>query len=279
MLKKTIAALAACALGLASAAQAATIYDSGGFELPRFVSQLSVVGQDPITNGGPWFQFTGSQNLDALVTTTNPNGGTQAVQLTRNGSSIRVAPFIPQVPLADRYLFVNWDMRVEQSSGPSSQFGPVFGVQIYDQVGTGPTATVRQVGALFVDSFLTTGNVLVTASTAAAPTTGFLTDTGATASLGAYNSYQIIADYQTKTYAALLNGVQVYSGNFVNGAATGFTDADLAGLAGAGDAASLAAVGTSFFDNYVISTGNAIPEPTSLGLLSLAGIGLLRRRR
>jgi hypothetical protein len=48
-----------------------------------------------------------------------------------------------------------------------------------------------------------------------------------------------------------------------------FSDADIATVAAAGDAASLALTGTAYFDNFLVREGDCpVPEPTTLIMLS-----------
>ena len=54
-----------------SGVHAAAVYDSGGFESPRFVAELPLAGQDPAApvGQGPWQQDTGT----ATATEAFPN--------------------------------------------------------------------------------------------------------------------------------------------------------------------------------------------------------------
>ncbi|HSV15722.1 MAG TPA: hypothetical protein VLI90_15780, partial [Tepidisphaeraceae bacterium] len=69
----------------AAMSHAATIYDSGGFEAPRFVAvptANNLAGQDPTPAGqGPWQQDAGTST--AVVQTNTPQAGLQAVEVQR----------------------------------------------------------------------------------------------------------------------------------------------------------------------------------------------------
>jgi hypothetical protein len=255
------------AIGLAGATQsasAATLYDSGGFESPRFVAG-PLEAQDPVF--GPWLMDAGATST-AVIQSATVASGTQAVRVDRvadvNGDS-RWAVQKPIVP-AERYVIVEWDMNVLESSG--IDFGPFFGIEAYDA----DVTTIPLIGSLGVDA--TTGDVLIQEAA-----TGAILETGTIVPFGQFNHYALQLDYTTNTYQAYVNGVEVASEGFVDDPILGFSDAPIAALAITDDSVATA-TGTAFFDNYVIRTSAvAVPEPGSMMVLGLAVIGLVARRR
>ena len=273
-----VAGLMAAAASAAPAG-AAIVYDAGGFEPQPFnganrFNPGILPGQD--TQFGPWVSSPGTSPT-AVVQTSVVESGSQAVRLTRpagtNGQTSGAffhavrKPFTP----TDRYVFVDFSMRVEPTGLRATQFGPFFGIQTYDN---SAAATPAVIGLLGQDA--TTGEVLY----AEAGTFNFLA--GPAISLGEFHQYQIVMDYQTDTYSVSVDGTLVGSQAFVDDAATeidAFSDADLSTDRASFDPNSSAAGGTAYFDNYIISTSNVIPEPSmALGMVG-AGFGALLRRR
>lgn len=78
-----------------------------------------------------------------------------------------------------------------------------------------------------------------------------------------FTNVNLTSSYATYTYSDLIAPTGADWASVFFRVATGAVD-------GAG--------GTIYVDNFDMST-NAVPEPASLGLLSIAGLGLLRRRR
>ena len=268
-------------LAVAAPAGAAIVYDAGGFE-PQFTSGANrfdpgaLPGQD--TQFGPW-QSSPMSSPTAQVETMVVESGTQAVGLTRPAggtapisSSYYHGVFKPFTP-ATRYVFVDFSMRVEPTGQSATQFGPFFGVQSYDS----DTATgVKLIAGIGQDA--STGEVLYQDAA-----TGNLA-VGPTISLGKFHQYRQILDYSTDTFQVLVDGTPVASGNFVDDGVLGeidaFTDADLVALPSSGDPASLAAAGTAYFDKYIITTGNVVPEPSmAIVAFGFGAAGLIRRRR
>jgi hypothetical protein len=143
-------------------------------------------------------------------------------------------------------------------------FGPFFGVEGYDAF-----TDIKLIGSLGVDS--TTGDVLIQQTG-----TGAFVETTADVAFGQWNRFVLEMDYGTDTYTAYVNGVAVGSQPFVDDGVVAFTDAPLAALAAGGSPADLAAAGTAFYDNYTIEI---VPEPSTVAIIGLASLAVLRRRR
>lgn len=247
-------------LGLAKPASADIVFDSNGFEPPRYIAgELS--GQDV---QGPWLKDLGTGV--AVVQSAVKQSGTQAVQFTRPAAATgdtRYGVLKPLTPTGSlKIVRVNFDMRVNQSQTPGG-FGPFFGVEGYDGFNDDP----KLIGSVGVDA--TTGDVLYQDDQ------GFFTETGVIAPFGVFNRFLLEMDYNTQQYRAYFNGVQVGTSPFVDPGIIGFTDAPLAALAATFESIETAS-GTAFYDNYSIEI---VPEPTALGLIGLGSIALLRRRR
>ncbi len=250
-----------------------TLVDGEGFEAPDY-SQAILEGQFASTFEGfgsaAWVQSPVGGTSTAVVQDSVVASGSQAVQVDRAANSddrwavpITGAPALPLV-------CIEWDMLVEEATGPQD-FGPFFGIEAYDDDAT----SILRVGSLGVDA--STGDVLLTDRP-----TG-LVETGATVDFGVWNSFRMVLDYSTDTYYSFVNDILIATEDFESLGADQFTDADIAAIAASGDAASQAATGTAYFDNYLVfetDDFSKIPEPTTLAisLASLAFAAVSRRR-
>jgi hypothetical protein len=157
-------------------------------------------------------------------------------------------------------------MRGPQAVGPQT-FGPFIGVEAYDAFDNVPP-TIRRAGAAGIDAL--TGEILYLDRDDGLQPVG-------TVAFDVWHHFQIHLDYDTDTYDVTVNNVEVVSNEpFEDDGIDDFTDAPLAALAAFGDAASLAASGTGYFDNYLIQI---VPEPGSLTVLGAGGLLLARRSR
>ena len=251
---------------LGGQARAAVIYDSGGFELPRFTAGGNLQGQDVVQ--GPWLKDGGVST--AVVQTTNPAGGTQSVQMTRlanaNGDT-RWTVTKPITPTASQPIVdIDVDMRLNQAtfSGvppTNTDFGPAFGLEAYDGS--------KLIGSLTMDA--TTGDVLYQQTG-----TGFLTETGTVLSRSAYHHYKLRLNFNTGNYQVFANSLLLRTEPFVDSGVVAFTDGPMSTFAASGTSIATG-TGTAFFDNYVLQQ-TAVPEPTTLTAM-LAAAGVLMSRR
>jgi len=261
-----VAAAVAMAVG-APVASAALVYDSAGFESPKFLAGSNLAGQDVL--GGPWLKDPGTST--ATISTVNAFSGTQDVQVTRVASAsgdTRWSVTKPQAPATGFNVFdIDVDVRVEQATFSNGfDFGPAFGLEAYD-ASTTPLSP-KLIGSLTIDA--TTGDVLYQAAG-----TGLLTETGTVVSRGAYHHLKLSVDFSTGKYRAYVDNTLLRTESFVDPGIVAFTDAPIATFAASGTSLATA-TGTANFDNYTI---NVIPEPTGAALIGLALAGFAGRRR
>lgn len=252
------------AVALAAVAQplsAAVIYDSGGFEEPRFAAGAPLEGQDPAQ--GPWVRSGGTAS-SATVQSTVVQSGSQAVQVNRQGDDTFWGVIEPEPAVAGQ-IAVEWDLNVVQATH-AGDFGPFFGVQAYDALDNAPLL----IGAAGIDA--KTGEFLYqeagTGNLVAGPVLTFNT----------WHRFSMVLDYDTDTYSVLVNGSPLLTGEgFVDDPALGeiddFTDAPLVALAAGNSPQEQAAAGTAFYDNYRV-----VPEPAALSLIGMGALALLGRR-
>jgi len=265
-----VAAAVAMAVG-APVASAALVYDSGGFEAPKFTAGSNLAGQDVL--GGPWLKDPGTST--ATISTVNAFTGTQDVQVTRVAGvtgDTRWSVTKPQAPSTGFNVFdVDADVRVEQASFSglppgNTDFGPAFGLEAYDASTT--PLTPKLIGSLTIDA--TTGDVLYQAAG-----TGALTETGTVVSRGAYHHLKLRVDFNTGKYQAYVDSTLLRTEPFVDLGIVAFTDAPISTFAASATSLNTG-TGTAYFDNYSI---NVVPEPTGIALIGLALAGLSGRRR
>lgn len=276
------------ALTLPARAATTTLVNVGGFEAnsgnpangykTNFDGDGKLEGQSftPISPNGKWRKSFDPGGTTATVQDSVFKSGSQAVRLDRDPNS-DIAWGIPLgggLPVTERFICIEWDMRVDITTPPSGAFAPLFGVDAIDDDGP----SIGLLGSLLVDSF--DGHVLYQA-----PGTGLLEETGTLVPLAVWNSFRIILDFQDDTYSIFANdALLVTTTGFVDTIPTiNFTDADITTVPGAGDAISCNLTGTAYFDNFLVfeTHVNKIPEPTSLALLAwmLGASSIAARRR
>jgi hypothetical protein len=256
--------LIAAALAFAAPmASAAVVYDSAGFEAPKFTAGANLQGQD--VAAGPWLKDPGTGS--ATISTVNAFSGTQAVVVTRAPTATgdtRWSVIKPLTPVAGaNILDIDVDLRVQQATfgglpPNNTDFGPAFGIEAYD--------TSKLIGSVTVDA--TTGDVLYQETV-----TGLLLETGTVVSRGAYHHLKLRLDFTSGKYQVYADNALLRTESFVDSGIAGFTDAPISTFAVTSTAA---ATSTAYFDNYTINT---IPEPTGAALVGLAVAGLAGRRR
>ncbi|MCA9240461.1 MAG: hypothetical protein KDA37_09690, partial [Planctomycetales bacterium] len=228
----------------------AVVFDSLGFEAPDY-SATDLAGQ-PGGASQPWQHlfFPGGGGSTAVVQSAIAKSGVQAVQIDKAaGDDSRwavnlSAGQIPSTP--DQLIVVEWDMRLKDTA-PTAGLGPFLGVEVYD--GDGP---IGLAGSLGVDS--QTLEVLYQQTG-----TGYFKASTAEVSLGTWHHFRLVMDYTQKAYQAFFDGQEVVQEGFVDSWVDEFTDADLSALAAGGDSGSVNALGTAYFDNFLIKEGSRLP--------------------
>lgn len=171
----------------------------------------------------------------------------QGVEVVRTASSDRrwAVPHQMGYP-SQRFVTVDWDMRVSQAPVTSTGFGPFFGIDTYDDTTGAPFV----LGSLGVDS--STGDVLYQQQD-----TGELQETGIQVGFGEWNHYRIVLDFANDTYTALVNGTVRATNGFVDrqNGLNEFTDADIATFAAAPDGVSQGLVSSAVYDNFLVRDG------------------------
>jgi hypothetical protein len=203
------------------------------------------------------------------VQTATVQAGNQAVQINRAANEDARWGVVKPLAAVTGTVMVEWHQNTSQTVLPAGSFGPFFGVEAYDDLPAGGPLLLASWG---VDAF--TGELLYLH-----PVNGF-TPTGDVVAFGTWHRLGITLDYDLDVYSVFLDGVLKATTSFATPGGDDFTDAPLAAVAAAGDAASQAATGTAFFDNYVITSAPravAVPEPASLWLLMLGGVLVIRR--
>jgi hypothetical protein len=255
-----------------------TLIDGEGFEAPAystaFLGSGQLEGQFASTLEGldsvQWARSPVGGTGQAVMQSTVVASGSQAVEVHRSAySDDRWAVPITGAP-AQPLVCIEWDMRVESStSTPNGSFGPLFGVEAYDDDGT----SLLRIGTLGVDA--ATGDVLYTDMA-----TG-LVESGTTVDFGVWYSYRMVLDFSTDTYFGFLNNTLLFSTDFESPGIDQFTDADIAAIAAGGDAGSQGAIGTAYFDNYLVfetDDFSKVPEPSSVAVTTVAIIIVASRR-
>ena len=209
---------------------------------------LSTGFESPNTPGAlenqPGWLTAGSGTSSATVQNSIAHSGDQAVLVVRTADSDRRWA-VPQSGYpTQRFIAIDWDMRVSQSSS-SGGFGPFFGIEAYDA-----DVVPRVLGSLGVDA--TTRDVLYQIQD-----TAELTETGSQINFNEWNHYRIVLDFANDTYKGFLNGMQVAMTGFADRGfgLDDFTDADIAAFAAGFDAVSQNLSASAVFDNLVIRDG------------------------
>ncbi len=276
-----------------------TIFDSVGFEQPKFNTNFAggnYVGQleGQAIFGEPYPVYTWEQTKPIGVYTSKatvvgnvpvaPASGAQSVKVTRAADTDARWGVRGGAWPSERYVCIDWDMYVQQTVLPLNSFGPYFAVEAYDD----DAANIGLLASLGVDA--SNGELLYQQSDPVF--NGALVAPGPVVTFNQWNSFTILLDYLTHTFDIYLNGVQVPTAlgtdSFVDHSVLNpldeFTDAPIAALAAGFDPDSQDATGTAYYDNYRVvqsDTNPCVPEPASwvLGMLGLGAFAAKGRSR
>lgn len=245
-------AQAACAILLLVAADAnatgVVLVDSGGFESLGDGNLAPFPVPDPFVPG-TWFEASldapdNGPESSAVVqsTVTHPvYGGSKSVKVTREANDDAYW-FVPRSDFAtplSGLVVIEWDMLVETGTS-SGGLGPWFGVTAYDG-GAAPLT----IGGVGVDAV--TGEILYQTTPAGefSSVPGIDVDNG-------WHQFRMAIDYDNDLYQAIFDGQLLFTEPIVSDGVTGLSDADIATVASFSDAASQAAEGVAYFDNFVV---------------------------
>src|SRR3954452_4942254 len=151
---------------------------------------LSTGFESPYTPGSLQGQFgwvtAGSGASTAVVQNSIAHSGMQAVTVTKAAAANSDRRWaVPESGYpTQRYVILDWDMRVAQSA-ITTGFGPFFGFDTYDA-----TIAPYVLGSLGVDA--TTGDVLYQFQD-----TGVLTESGSKATFNQWYHYRLVMDFAT----------------------------------------------------------------------------------
>jgi len=281
------------------AAFADTVIYSTGFEPSTFTTTGGVGGAGAVNGQGGFVESLTPTNgtSTAIVENSNVISGTQSLNITRTASpsanNIYVAPQTHVSQASPFEVTAQVDVKIGTIPTGTSGNGPDFGLNLYGNGGA------LQIGSLVVDS--SDGNIYDTANGGAVDlitdggppnnvggdpvaltsnsvetlkiVANFTSGAGGTVTLqyfmgaGPNNASPTLEDTQTTT------GVDVNSFDFAylwGGTSVGTPTGD----APSGDNGTNSAI----FDNYSVSTDAAVPEPTSMAVIGVAGMLLSLRR-
>jgi hypothetical protein len=141
-----------------------------------------------------------------------------------------------------RYLSVDWDMRVAQTAGdPFSQVGPFFGILSYDDHADANNPLL--LGGFGIEA--TFGKVYYTVPAG-------LVATGTIATFDQWHHFRMVFDYSSKTYEVYFDNSPLATSSFNVSAATAFTDADITAIVSGNDPIDPSLTGTAYFDNFIV---------------------------
>lgn len=236
--QKLFAIMAGATAMMGSASLAATnILDTQGFEsygVGALQGQLA---------GARLWQTVGDGGSSAAVANSIGIASSKGVQVNRAARSDDwwAVTYTGAGLPTSRYVFIDWDMKVNSTGAGAGVQGPFMGVESYDDA-----TTPKLLGSLGVDA--TTRDVMYID-----PGTGYLTETGITVDSN-WHHYQVRLDFTGDLYSTSLDNVPLLSQPiaFVDGPSSTFSDADIAAFGAGADIASQNQTATAFFDNFIV---------------------------
>lgn len=248
-------ASALLALGVLAAAAPATVLYQTGFETGEGFAIGGLDGQ------ADWFSDGDSIAVSGASGGVNPSGGSQMVAYPSG--------------TAGGEVFYSWtDLSVLWENRPANQNKLVVNVDIFIPEATENVFDIGLAIWGFDTAYSFLGEVdLSTDVDAVRLYDSFAspTETTSTFQRGVWNRLGFIADWDTGTLTAILNGVIVAeTGAFENTGAP-LADVDLSVFS-----LDDSAVNTIYFDNFTVES---VPEPATMAALALGVAALARRRK
>lgn len=253
MFKPRISAL--LALGVLSAAAPATILYQTGFETGEGFSA------GPLDSQADWFSDSDDITVSGASGGVNPSGGSQMVSYVSGTTAGEV--------------FYSWtDLSTLWANRPANQNKLVVSIDIFIPEATENVFDIGLAIWGFDTAYSFLGEVdLSTDVDAVRLYDGFasVTETSTTFQRGVWNRLGFVADWDTGSLTASLNGVDVAEvGNFENTGAP-LADVDLSIFSLDDSSAN-----TVYFDNFSVES---VPEPATMAALALGVAALTRRRK
>jgi len=259
---KLSAALALPVLAFTASSQAVVVYSTGGFETPTY-NPGALGGQDG------WTDISDPTNTHTAAITSGGNAPTtpQAVTFTSTqtiaGDNVaqyfRLLNFTPGgAGSGTEIVDVKFDMKAPAFAN-TPNLKTIVGIEAHN-------VNDDNLGAAYA-GYTGGANTRVYDALAGGPNE-HSADSGV--ATGSYANYEIILDFVNSTSSVKVNGTTLLTTTFLlsPGGGGDLSYLNLAYYNGNGEAV--------LFDNLSVT---ATPEPASLSILGLAGLGLLARRR
>ena len=281
--KKLSVAAAVAFLGLGVSTQAATIYTTG-FE----ASETPAFTPGKLAGQGNFVDLNGAADGTGTIVTGTAQSGSQSAQI--NSSTAGFSEFystttaVPAATINGGTLTASFGLErampgTGQTTGGQPQGGTGaaeagFGIEVLNNTNTAVLASVFVRNTAPVTSGINAGQPSVAAlfvsNSSQSPNTEIFGPTGTAAGDNSYGSYSLSLNFATQMFTVTGPGgtsapfafASSYNGNGI-GAVT------LSATNEGND--------TAFFDNFSVAAG--VPEPVSIGMVTMGSLLLMGRRR
>jgi len=268
-MKPTLIALAVVGIAC-SCASAQSLYQSGGFESPRFAPG-TIDGQD----SGAWSVDPAAQGNHLVVSGTtlgaNPFSGTQMVRL--NGPSTNfswpdITAGVAGRTAGNDVIVTSTRIFIPLASELAAGANGVFGILAYN-------AAASNMGGIRVR--VSDGAIFGTIDPDGAGPTAFGNYTfgaGGILARGQWHEIGFGLNIVTRAMTLLVNGATLFTGTTSQTVALNLTDVDfISSLVSGAQPASV------LVDDYSVVAVAVVPSPAAAALLGLGGLAAFRRRR